>query len=147
LIIRITDPIGRTGEALTTITAGPVNPAPDLFGLKLHKVLTPPPPKVFLEFQSNAPLKPSLDGPYKVRVTISRKGPVFPPQPPVVLELPLESVPVTAPAGSIALGLYRLHGSGPTVTYVAVTSLPVTQFTVRIIAPDGQSVQQNQPVS
>jgi hypothetical protein len=146
-IVRITDPIGRMGEALTTIVAGSVNPPPDLFGLQLHKVAIPPPLKVFLEFKSNAPLEPSLDGSYKVRVTVVRKSPAFPPQPPVILELTLASVPVNPPASPVPLGLYRLRGSGSTITYIAVTSLPVTQFIVGITAPDGQSVQQTQPVS
>src|SRR5262249_38482345 len=42
-IARITDPIGRVGEGLANIAAGSVDPAPDLTGLLLHKVLTPPP--------------------------------------------------------------------------------------------------------
>lgn len=144
--VRITDPLGRLGEALTTIAPGSVNPAPDLSGLKLHKVALPPPPKLMLQFQSNAPLKPTLDGDYKVRVTLIRKGPLFPPLPPIVVELPLAAVPIVAPASPISLGLYRLPGRG-TVTYVAVTSLPVLRFIVQITAPDGQSVQQTQVVS
>ena len=146
-IVRITDPIGRTGEALTAIAGGPVNPPPDLTDLQAHKMFVPPPPKVLLQFNSTAPVQAPLDGPYKVLVTVVRQGPKFPPQPPITLELPLASVPKVPPAGPTTLGLYRLTGSGPVITYVAVTSLPVTQFIVQITGPDGQFVQQIQSVS
>jgi hypothetical protein len=138
-VARITDPLGRTGEALTTIAAGPVNPPPDLTLLSVVK-LPGPTPQTTLQFQSSVPLVALLDGPYRVRVTVIREGPAFPPQPPAVVEMPVGSVPTDlAPSGVLALA--RLPGSGPRVTYVATTTLPVVRFLVRITAPDGQFVE------
>jgi hypothetical protein len=147
-IVRLTDPIGRMGEALVNIAGGSVDPAPDLTDLLLHIVPTPPPRRVLLEFKSSVPLKAPLDGPYRVRVTVIQTGPVFPPHAPVTVELPVGSVPVVPPhPGPVTLALYRLPGSGPKITYVALTTLPVRQFDVRITGPDGRFAQKTQTVS
>jgi hypothetical protein len=147
-IVRITDPIGRMGEALVNIDGGSVDPAPDLTDLLLHKVPAPPPPRVLLEFKSSVPLTAPLDGPYLLRVTVVRSGPRFPPHPPVTVEMPVGSIRVVPPPpGAVTLALYRLPGSGPKSTYIAVTSLAVAQFVVRITGPDGKFAQQTQTVS
>jgi len=147
-VVRITDPIGRTGEALADISAGPVDPAPDLGGLVVHKIPVPPPPKVLLEFWSTVPLKAPPDGPYLVRVTMLRKGPPFPPILPITVEMPVGSVPTSPPGpGAVMLALYRLAGSGPKITYVALSTALVDRFSIRITAPDGRVAEHTQVVS
>jgi hypothetical protein len=138
--VRITDPLGRTGEALADIPGGPVNPAPDLGGLVVHKIVRPPArPLLALEFRSQVPLVAPLDGPFRVMVMATLRGPTFPPRPPLVVEMPVGNVPTVPPPETAPLDLYRLAGPGPVVTYVAITPVStVAQFRVRITGPDGR---------
>jgi hypothetical protein len=144
--VRITDPLGRMGEQLISIAGGPVDPAPEITGMTLHKIAFPPPPKLVLEFASTVPLVAPLDGPYKIRITAFIKAPPFPPHPPMTVEMPVGSIPVVHP-GPVPLGLYRLPGSGPKITYVVVTGVNVTRFAVRVTAPDGRFAEQTQIVT
>jgi hypothetical protein len=144
-VVRITDPIGRTGEALKDIAAGPVDPAPDLADIVLHKVPIPPPGRLILEFVSTVPLVAPADGPYRVRVTAFPTGPIFPPPVPNTVEMIVGSVPVL-PLLPFATGLFRQVGSGPKITYVVRSFPDVSKFVIRIIAPDGRFVEETQTV-
>jgi len=142
--VRITDPIGRTGEALIDIPAGPVDPAPDLTDVALHKVAIPPAGRLILEFASTVPLLAPPDGPYRVRVTSFPAPPAFPPIPATV-EVPVGNVPNT-PVSPFVSGLFRLPGSGPKIHYAYRTGARVAKFVIRIIAPDGRFVEKTQVV-
>lgn len=148
-IVRITDPLGRTGERIVTIGAGPVDPAPDLTDLVLHKIPGPP-PKTAIEFASTVPLKAPLDGPYRVHVTAFVKGrvfPPFPPHPPLVLDMSVGSVPGAPPQGRPPIEIHRNPAPGPKITYVVVCAVAVAKYVVRIIAPDGRLIEKTQLVS
>lgn len=144
--VRITDPIGRTGEALKDVAAGAVDPAPDLTDVVVHSAPFPPPGRTILEFASTVPLVAPPAGPYRVRVTAFPAGPAFPPPFPSTLELAVGSVPVISPSPFVT-GLFRLVGAGPKITYVLRTPVKVSQFVIRIIAPDGRFVEATQPVA
>jgi hypothetical protein len=146
-VVRITDPLGRTGERLLTIAPGPVDPAPDLTDISVHKITVPPPPKVVLEFASTVPLVAPLDGPYKIRVTVFTAGPVFPPHPPIAVEMAAGDIPLVHPGPAVPVGLFRLAGGGPKITYVVSTTANVIRFVVRVAAPDGRFVERTQIVS
>jgi hypothetical protein len=143
--VRITDPIGRTGEALLDVAAGPVDPDPDLTDIAVHTVPFPPPGRTVLEFASTVPLVAPPDGPYRVRVTSFRTGPIFLPPIPITVEMAVGSVPVLPPSPFVN-GLFRLAGAGPRITYVLRTSASVSRFVIRIIAPDGRFVEATQAV-
>ena len=145
--VRITDPLGRTGEGLTLIASGSVDPAPDITDMTLQKIWLPPHQKLVLEFASKVPLKASLNGPYKIQVTAVRLSPISRPVKPLKVEMPAGSVPTIPPAGQVPLGLYRLPGSGPKHIYTAVTTAKVVKFTVRITAPDGRTVEKSKIVT
>jgi hypothetical protein len=147
--VRITDPLGRTGERLRTIGAGPVNPAPDLSDLVLKKLAGAPPPKFDLRFSSNVPLVAPLNGPYRVRVIAALRPPVFPPvpPPPLVIDLPVGSVPTRLPAGPRPPITIIRSGAGPKINYVVGAVGAIIGFTVRITAPDGRFVEKRQAVT
>lgn len=133
IAVRLTDPLGRAGEALLMVPAGPVDPPPTLEGLLVHRVPFPPPGRLILECASSAPLTAPPDGPYLIRVTAFPAGPGLP----TVIEMPVGSVPIMPPS-PLALGLYRLAGGGPTVHYVARALPMFATIAVRITAPDGR---------
>jgi hypothetical protein len=143
--VRITDPIGRTGEALKDIPGGPVDPAPDVTDVAIAKVPFPPPGRVVLSFASRVPLMAPPDGPYKVRVTVFPKGPVFPPPLPSTTEMAVGDVPLMPPS-PLALGLFRQAGTGPKINYFVRTLPTAARFIVRITAPDGRFAEQTQVV-
>lgn len=143
--VRITDPIGRIGEALLNVAPGPVDPAPDLTDIAVHRVSFPPPGQITLEFASTVPLLAPPDGPYRVRVTTFRRGPIFPPPVPLTIEMAVGSVPVLPHLPS-ATGLFRLAGGGPKITYVVRSSVQISRFVIRITAPDGRFAEQTQAV-
>lgn len=146
-VVRITDPLGRTGERLVTMGGGPVDPAPDLTDIVLHRTSVTP-PRGTLDFASTAPLVAPLDGPYLVRVTATvYRLPFFFPRPPLVVELPLGSVPVGPIPASPSLTIYRTPGAGPKITYTVASTTAIVRFVVRITAPDGRFVEQTQQVN
>jgi hypothetical protein len=141
--VRITDPVGRTGTQLANIQAGPIVPPPDLENLQVQHVLSPPPGRALLTFTSSSPIQAPLDGPYVVRVTALPHipPPIFPP--PLVIEMPLGSVPTRPPvAPPPPISIMRL-GTGPVHTYEVGTQGNMAGFVVRITAPTGQSVQKS----
>jgi hypothetical protein len=147
--VRITDPIGRTGEQVATILSGPVNPAPDLSALKVTK-LGGVPPHVLLAFTSAVPLVAPLDGPYVIRVVVTfKKVIIFLPAPTRVLELPAGSVPTSPhpPGPAPDLQIVRSAGTGPLYTYTVSCTGEVVGFEVKITAHDGRFVDKTQVVS
>lgn len=153
-VVRITDPIGRTGESLVTVAPGPVDPAPDLSNLVVRK-LPGLPIRTGLSFVSSVPLVAPLDGPYHVRVAAVLRGfpPPHPPfpfpfpvHPPLVLDIPAGSVPTMPVMPEPPIEIVRQPGAGPAYTYDVLCMAAIAQFNVRISAPDGRFVEQTQNV-
>lgn len=149
LAVRITDPLGRTSEALATIQSGPILPDPELSNVVLTTSITPP--GRLLEWMSLTPLG---IGPYTLRVRVNRPPrPLFPggrpmPQPPITIEMSLDDVPLDEPGpvppGSDPLRVRRRSGAGPEFNYYAFVRVPFTQITVRLTSPDGRVAQHTQ---
>ncbi|MCC6589314.1 MAG: hypothetical protein IT168_21630 [Bryobacterales bacterium] len=149
LTLRITDPLGRTSEALATIKSGHILPDPVLGDFQLKPSVAPPGSS--LEWKSTTPVD---IGPYTLRVTVNRpprrlfpNGPLIP-QPPVVLEMALADVPLDepgpVPAGLDPLRIRRMPGAGPNFSYYAFVRVPFTQINVRLTSPDGRVAQHTQ---
>lgn len=140
---RITDPLGRTGEALREVPAGPVIPAPTITEVLVHRLTFPPPKRLVLQFSSVVPLMPT--GSYRVSVAITPTGPAMPPPTPTVVDMETGSVPtLTSPFSG--MGLFRLPGSGPKITFLLQAPQNTSSFAIRITAPDGQFAEVTQPV-
>jgi hypothetical protein len=137
-VVRITDPLGRSGAQLTSIPSGPADSPPDLENLTIQRMILPPPGHSTLTFTSTSPIQAPLDGPYVVKVTTTPHPP-FPP--PLPLEMPLGSVPTVAPSGIPPVMYMVRSGAGPLYTYEVQVRLNVTNFVVRLTAPDGQFIQ------
>lgn len=142
--VRIADPIGRVGEALLDVAAGPVDPDPDLSDIAVHRTPFPPPGRTILEFASTVPLAAPPNGPYRVRITSFLTGPLL--TPPITVEMAVGKAPLLPPS-PFANGLFRLAGAGPKITYVLRTSARVSRFVIRISAPDGRFVEAVQVVT
>lgn len=148
--VQITDPMGRTSEQLATVAAGPILPDPVLQNFGLSTLITPP--GRLLEWTSDTPLSAGDAGSYALRVVVTRPpkqlfppiGP-FVPQPPIVIELGLDDVPLDEPgpltAGADPVRVRRNPGAGPSFSYYAFCRVPVKQFLVRLTAPDGRFVE------
>jgi hypothetical protein len=146
LTVRITDPLGRTSEALATIQSGPILPDPVLSDFVLKTSVTPP--GRLLEWVSATPLDM---GPYTLWVRVNRpprrlfpNGPLVP-QPPITVEMALDDVPLDepgpVPAGIDPLRVRRMLGAGRQFSYYAFVRVPFTQITVRLTSPDGRVAQ------
>ena len=138
-VASITDPIGRSGEQLTIVASGPVDPPPDLESLKVQRIPTPLPARTIFTFESSSPIKASLDGPYVLRIAALPPVP-HPLPPPPNVQMALGDVPTKAPVGPAPVLYVVRSGAGPTYTYTAVTTASVGHFVVRITAPNGQFV-------
>jgi len=140
--IRITDPLGRSSEQLATIDPGSILPAPVLQNFVLTSSVSPP--GVMLTWESDTPLDPPV---YQLSVTVSQPplhvGPLLVRQPPIVLQLPLASVPLDEPGpvppGVDPLRVRRMPGAGPTYAYYAFVRVAFTQIAVHLSSPDGRS--------
>ena len=153
--IRITDPLGRVSEQLVTIAPGPVLPEPVLENFVVTPSVTPP--GVMVSWTSDAPIEVGDAGAYQLRVTVLRPpkqlfpplGP-FVPQPPMVLEMGLDDVPLDEPGpvppGGDPLRVRRMPGSGPVHSYYAFSRVPATAVVVRQAGPDGRVAEHSQPV-
>ena len=147
--VRITDPLGRTGEQVATIASGPINPAPDLSALTLTKIVGPP-PRVLLTFSSSVPLVSPLDGPYVIKVVATfRRFIIFLPPPTRTIEFPAGSIPTTAhpPGPAPQIQIVRNPGAGPMYTYTISCVGDVVSFDVKVSAHDGRSAEKMQVVS
>lgn len=147
--VRITDPIGRTGEQVATIASGPIDPAPDLSALTLNKIIGPP-PRVLLSFASSVPLVAPLDGPYVIKVVATfKKVIIFLPAPTRIIQLAAGAIPTVAhpPGPAPSIEIIRDSGPGPLYTYTVSCLGAVTGFDVKITAPDGRTVEKTQVVS
>ncbi len=143
--VRLTDPLGRSGEVLATIDGGAVNPAPDLGTPTLTKITLPPPARLLLSFSSSSPRDATLDAQYRVRVTASFAP--IPRRPPAVIEMALGEVPRPPLRNSATFGLFRQPGSGVDATYIVAAPPQVARFAIRITAPDGRFVEKIKTVS
>jgi hypothetical protein len=146
LAVRITDPLGRTSEALATIASGPVLPDPVLSNFVSKTSVTPP--GHLLEWVSPTPAEMGL---YILRVQVNRpadrlfpNGPLMP-QFPISVEMALYDVPPDepglVPAGIDPLRVRRMPGVGRQFSYYAFVRVPFTQIIVRLTAPDDRVVQ------
>ena len=139
--VRITDPVGRSSEALAMVKAGPLLPDPVLANQSI--TMNAPPPGAQFNWSSSTPIDPGV---YTLRVTIARPprrlGPRLIPLPPISLQMALSDVPLDepgpVPAGVDPLRLRRMAGVGPDFTYYAFVRIAFTQITVRLSAPDGR---------
>ncbi len=139
-VASITDPIGRSGEQLTIVASGPVDPPPDLENLKVQRIPMPLPTRTVLTFTSSSPINAPLDGPYVLKITALPSIPhPFPPPP--TIQMALGDVPTRAPVGPPPVMYVVRSGAGPTYTYTAVTTASVGHFVVRITAPNAQFVE------
>jgi len=146
LAVRITDPLGRTSEALGTIQPGSMVPDPVLSGFVLKTSVSPS--GRLLEWVSPSPLDV---GPYTLRVRVLRPPqPLFPNGrpvflPPITLEMALADVPLDepgpVPGGTDLLRVRRMPGAGPQFSYYAFVRVPFTQIIVRLTSPDGRVAQ------
>ena len=156
LSIQITDPVGRSSERLVTIDEGPILPDPKIENVTLTTSVVPP--GRLLQWTSDAPLGAGDAGPYTLRIAVLRPpkqrfpplGP-FLPQPPILVELGLEDVPLDE-AGPITAGadpvrVRRNPGAGPTFSYYVFCRVPVTKFIIRLTAPDGRLAEHIETVS
>ena len=147
--VRITDPLGRTGEQVATIASGPIDPAPDLSALTLTKIVGPP-AGTLLSFSSSVPLVSPLDGPYVIRIVATfKKFVIFLPAPIRIIELPVGSIPTaTHPHGPAPeIQIVRNAGPGPLHTYTVSCLGAVTGFDVKVSAHDGRFTEKTQVVS
>ncbi|NEU82586.1 hypothetical protein G1O98_26960 [Nostoc sp. UIC10630] len=146
LAIRITDPLGRTSEALATIQPGSILPDPVLSGFVLKNSVTPS--GRILEWVSPTPLN---IGSYSLRVRVIRPSiilfPNSPPilQPPITIEMALADIPLDepgpVPSGTDPLRVRRMPGASPQFSYYAFVRVPFTQIIVRLTSPDGRVAQ------
>jgi hypothetical protein len=134
--VRITDPVGRTGAQLLTIS-GPADPAPDLENLFM-KTVPGAPPRIVLTFTSTSPVVAPLDGPYMLSITGTQ---AFPWPKPPSLTLPLGAVPTSVPIGPPPVISISRTLAGPPYLYTVVTTAPINGFVVRITTPDGRFTQ------
>lgn len=145
LSVRITDPLGRTSEALATIQSGPILPAPVLSGFVLKNSVTPA--GRLLEWVSPTPLNM---GSYTLRVQVIRSSLQGQPisLPPIAIEMALADVPLDEPgpipSGTDPLRVRRMPpmpGVGSQFSYYAFVRVPFTQIIVRLTSPDGRVAQ------
>jgi len=140
--IRLTDPLGRSSEALATIKPGHILPDPVLGKFLLKKSVLPA--GFELGWVSDTPLDPPV---YTLRVTVNQPpkqmGPFQIPQPPIIQQMGLASVPLDelgpVPAGADPLRIRRIDSRGPKFSYYAFVRVPFTQIIVHLSAPDGRS--------
>jgi hypothetical protein len=147
--VRITDPLGRTGEQLATIVGGAINPAPDLSTLSVTKMVGPPAGAI-LTFSSNVPIVAPLDGPYVIKVVATFKRVIFIfPAPTRTVELAAGSIPVTLhpPGPAPSIQITRSLGPGPQYTYTVTCVGYIVGFDVKVSAHDGRIVEKTQVVS
>jgi hypothetical protein len=146
LAVRITDPLGRSSEALATIASGPVLPDPVLSNFVSKTSVTPPGQQ--LEWVSPTPAE---KGVYTLEVRVNRpprqlspNGPLVP-QSPIAVEMALDDIPLDeagpVPGGVDPLRVRRIPGVGPLFSYYAFVRVPFTQIIVRLTAPDGRVAQ------
>jgi hypothetical protein len=146
LAVRITDPLGRTSEALATIASGPVLPDPVLSNFVSKTIVTPPGQQ--LEWVSPTPAEMGV---YILEVRVNRpprqlspNGPLMP-QSPIAVEMALNDIPLDeagpVPGGVDPLRVRRIPGVGPQFSYYAFVRVPFTQIIVRLTAPDGRVAQ------
>jgi hypothetical protein len=136
-VVRITDPIGRSGTQVSIIPSGPAIPPPDLENLNLRRIAIPFPFSAVLSFTSSSPLVPLLNGPYVLYIELIPPHPVIFPPPPSIT-IPLGKVPTSG--GNPPLPVIR-SGPGPVFRYELATAAQVGSFVVRITAPNGIFVQ------
>ncbi|RZU39141.1 hypothetical protein [Edaphobacter modestus] len=142
--VRVTDPIGRSSEALATIGPGSILPDPVLDTFQLVKSVVPA--GVQLNWHSSTPIDPGL---YTLRITVNRpaiKIGNFPiRQLPISIQMGLSDVPLDepgpVPAGIDSLRARRMPGPGPNFAYYAFVRVAFTQIIVRLTSPDGRVAQ------
>jgi hypothetical protein len=146
LAVRLTDPLGRSSEALATIQSGAILPDPALSDFVLNTSLSPS--GRLLEWVSPTPLDV---GTYTLRVRVHRpprqlvrNGPLLP-QSPITMEMALDDVPLdepgVVPAGRDPLRVRRMPGLGAPFSYYAFVRVPFTQIVVRLTSQDGRVAQ------
>lgn len=144
--IRMTDPVGRMSERLVQIGAGPILPAPSLG--HVSRTASVVPPGIMLAWTSSSPIDVVHPSPYVLRVAAVR--PPLPPNPDVVIQLPLPMVAVAgpnAPAGNDPMRVWRLPGNGPNYSYRAFCRVPVQKFLIQLTSPDGRVAHVQELVS
>lgn len=150
VMVRITDPLGRTSEKFVTVEPGPVLPPPNLGGFSIVKSLNPP--GVQLNFTSSSPIKEPAAGDYKLRVTVVRPKPPnqFVPPPPIIVEMGLDDVPPDEPGpippGADPVRVRRNKGPVNPASYYVFSRVAVSKFIVRLTSPDGRSVEHTEQV-
>ncbi|MEO7040976.1 MAG: hypothetical protein ABI035_01825, partial [Gemmatimonadaceae bacterium] len=147
--VRITDPLGRTGERFATIASGSINPAPDLSALTVKKVVGPL-ASAQISFSSSVPLVSPLDGPYVIKVVVTFKKVIFFfPASTRTITLPVGSIPTVghAPGTAPEIQLVRTPGPGPMYLYTVLCSGNAIGIDVKVTAPDGVVAEQTQVVS
>ncbi len=93
VVVRMTDPLGRTTERVLTVASGPVDPAPDVLDLEMHVVK---PNVVNATWRSSAPIPPRAGGKYTIKVTVAA------PKKPILTPAPVPH-PIVQPHGVAAL--------------------------------------------
>jgi hypothetical protein len=149
VIVRMTDPLGRSSESLVSIPSGPVLQPPDLSDFLVSPSLNPP--GTMLTWKSQAPYEMWDPAPYGLRVTAIRPQLMKFPPPPIVLQMPLPDVPLDEPGpvppGVDPLRVRRVVTGGTQQDYYAFCRVSVARFVVRLTAPDGRFVEQTISVS
>jgi hypothetical protein len=79
VVVRLTDPLGRSTERVLTVASGPIDPAPDVLDLEMHVVK---PNVINATWRSSAPIPPRAGGKYTIKVTVAApKKPILTPVP------------------------------------------------------------------
>ncbi len=149
VIVRLSDPLGRSSESLVSIAPGPVLPVPDLTDFVVSPSINPP--GTMLTWKSKAPYAMWDPAPYVLRVTAAKPFLMKFPPPPVTIEMPLPDVPPDepgpVPAGNDPLRVRRFASPGEQQDYYAFCRVTVARFVVRLTAPDSRFVEQTIAVS
>lgn len=145
VIIRLTDPLGRSSERLVGIPSGPILPAPDLSNFVLTNSTNPA--GKMLTWNSDSPYALNDPSPYVLRVTAFRRSNFpFITLTPVTFQMPLPGVPLDEPGpvppGTDQLRVRRVPGASVTQGYYAFCRVAVTRFVVRLTSPDGRVAEE-----
>jgi hypothetical protein len=157
VIVRITDPLGRTSEATLTIAAGSVNPLPTLSPIDMFSISGRG--QVF-SFMTDAPDTDGSGAAYRLRVELAPlarqpRPPRFPPLPqPIggapfrlingvfVATLDLADVPLArGMAGGASMAVAR-QASPADDQFSVFSSQKLRSIKVTILTPDGRSVSE-----